>query len=348
MQQGPTHGRAVRRRMGRGAVLLLAPPLLAVSLAAQSWSLLLDNDILFGTDDAYTGGVQIGWMSNELNGTREGSFERSYIGGMSDLLTAVSPFDLGAMRRNGAVSLQGIAITPKDTKSKTPVYDDLPYMGATSASFSLFVWNERLFHELSFAIGAVGPASGAGLAQKTFHRLIGNEEPQGWDNQLGNRLLLQAGYLLGSRSYTHRFGDHYTFEWFNNFFADAGSVYVDTGAGTVLRFGRNVPGNFAEISGFFSHSLARQLNFDAREGTWGWDVDLGVGVNALGYFYLYDASKELGYEYDRATSFLSGYFGINVYYRNLQVALEAYRSRTLERFIRAENFGRLRLVWWIP
>lgn len=348
MQQEPAQGQLSLQGVNKRVLLLLALPVLAVSLAAQSWSVLLDNDILFGTDDAYTGGIQIGWMSNELNGTREDSFERSYIRGMSDLLTAIYPFDLGAMRRNGAVSLQGIAITPKDTKSSTPVYDDIPYMGATSASFSLFVWNERLFHELSFSVGAVGPASGAGTAQKALHRLIGNEEPQGWDNQLGNRLLLQAGYLLGSRSYVHRFYDHYTFEWFNSIFADAGSIYVDAGGGTVLRFGRNVPGNFVEVKGFFSHSLARQLNFDARRGTWGWDVALGVGVNALGYFYLYDASKELGYEYDRAMSFVSGYFGINVYYRNLQVALEAYRSRTLEHFIRAENFGRLSLVWWIP
>ena len=341
-------GRAAKQSMNHRALLWLAIPVLAVSLAAESWSFRFDNDLLFGTDDAYTGGIQAGWMSNELNATREGSFEHDYIGGMSDLLTAIYPFDLGAMRRNGAISVQGVAITPKDTHSKTPVYDDIPYTGVTNAAFSFFIWNERLFHELSLGVGALGPASGAGFVQKTFHRAIGNEEPQGWDNQLGNRLLLQAGYRVGGRQYSRRFGEDYTLDWFDNFFADAGTIYVGTGIGTVVRFGRNVPRNFAEISGFFNRSLASQLNFDSRRGTWGWDVGLGAGINALGYFYLYEASNALGYEYDQPSSFFSGYFGINVYYQNVQVSLEAYRSRTLEHFIRSENFGRLSLVLWMP
>ena len=216
-------------------------------------------------------------------------------------------------------------------------------MGATSATFSLFVWNERRFHELSLAAGVIGPASGAGLTQKAFHRAIGNKQPQGWDNQLGNRLLLQAGYLFGTRQYERRFRGGYALEWFNNVFADAG-----TGAGTVLRFGRNVPENFAEISGFFSRSLARQLNIDSRKGRWGWDIGIGIGVNALGYFYLYEASKELGYEYDRPSAFLTEYFGINLYYKNIQFSMEAYPSRPLDRYIHSDNFGRLSIIWWIP
>ena len=231
--------------------------------------------------------------------------------------------------------------------SKTPVYDDFPYIGMTSAAFSLFVWDDRHSHEFSLAVGVVGPASGAGFAQRTFHRLIGNEEPQGWDNQLGNRLL-QADYLLGARSYSRRFGDGYAFEWFNGVFAEAGSVYVGGGAGTVLHFGRNMPGNFAEISGFFSHSTAGQLNLENRRGRWGWDVDAGVGVNAIGYFYLYEASKTLGYEYARPSTYLTGYLGFNLYYENVQVGLEVYPSRPLERYVHPESFGRISVVWWVP
>jgi lipid A 3-O-deacylase len=334
--------------MNKTAALLLAMPMLAASLAAQSWSLLLDNDILFGSDGEYTGGIQIGWMSDELNATREESFERGYIVGMSDLLTAIYPFDLGSMRRNGAISIQGTAITPRDTKSKTPVYNDVPYMGATSATFTLFIWNERLFHGVSLVVGAIGPISGAAFAQTTFHRAIGNTEPQGWDNQLGNRLLLQANYLVGARQYVHRFKGDHVLEWFNDFFADVGSLYVGAGGGSILRFGRNMPKNFAEMSGFFSRSLVRQLNPGSRTGTWGWDANIGIGVNALGYFYLYEASKAQGYEYDRPSAFLLGRIGIDLYYKNWQVAIEAYPSRSLDRYISSDNFGRVSLVWWIP
>jgi len=344
----PKSNEQVARYMKRTVAGLLAVSFFTGSLEAQSWSLQFDNDIFFGTDGQYTGGMQIGWMSNELNATQPDSFANGYIGTMSDLLTSLYPFDLAAMRRNGAISIQGAAITPQDTKSKTPVYDDVPYMGVTSATFSFFVWNEHYFHELSFAAGVIGPASGAAFVQKSFHESIGNEPPQGWDNQLGNRLLLQAGYLVGDRKELRRFDDNHVLEWFNNFFADAGTLYVGTGAGTVLRFGHNAPEDFVDISGLFSRSLVKQLNFTSRKSTWGWDVGMGIGINALGYFYLYEASKDLGYEYDRPWAFLTGYFGFNLYYKNIQLSMEGYPSRPLDRYFHSDNFGRLSVVWWSP
>lgn len=318
--------------------------LTVASLHAQSWSLQLDNDFVFGTDGEYTGGIQIGWMSSEYNATRPGSFERGY----DDLLTGVYPFDLSGMKRSGAIDIHGVAITPMDTQSKTPVYNDVPYMGMTSATFSLFIWNARYFHQLLFSAGATGPASGAGWTQKAFHRLIGNSEPQGWGNQLGNRLLLQAGYHGGTRQYTHRFSAHHTLEWFGNYYADAGTLFVCAGAGTVVRFGRNVPRNFKEVSGFLNSTIVRQLALESRKGRWGWDVDAGAGVNAIGWFYLYEASKGLGYEYDRPSALMTVYFGVNVYYENIQVALEAYPSRPLDRGLHTDSFGRLSMTWWLP
>ena len=320
----------------------------AVPLSAQSWSLTLDNDFVFDSDGEYTGGIQAGWMSSEYNATRPGSFGHSYIRGMNDLLAGIYPFDLSGMKRSGAIGINGVAITPMDTHSKTPVYNDVPYMGEMSATFSFFIWDERHFHELSLSAGVIGPASGAAWMQKMFHRLIGNSEPQGWEHQLGNRLLLQAKYLKGTRQYTHRFSGNHILEWFNNFYADAGTLYVGAGAGTVVRFGRNVPRNFNEVSGFLSSSLVKQLELESREGTWGWDVGIGAGINAIGWFYLYEASKDLGYVYDRPSALLTGYFGVNVYYKNIQVSLEAYPSRPFERDFYVDSFGRLSMTCWLP
>jgi len=337
------------RRAAYGAVfMLLALMLLPTALRAQSLSASFDNDILFGSDGQYTGGVQIGWMSDELARAEQGSFAYGYIEGYSTILATLLPVTFEGMHRNGAVSIQGIAITPEDTTRKEPDYHDVPYMGATSAIFSLFVWDRRRFHEIQLAAGVIGPASGAGFSQKTFHKLIGNHAPEGWDNQLGNRLLLQAGYLYGICQYEKRLDGDYAFEWFNNLSASAGSGYVGAGAGSIVRLGRNMSGNFVTVSGFFSHSLARQLNAGAPRGGWGWDVNAGIVANALGYFYLYDAANKAGYDFEQPAAFLTGRLGADLYYRNVQLSLELYPSRPVDRYTHSNNFGRLNIVWWIP
>jgi lipid A 3-O-deacylase len=321
---------------------------LFLPLQAESWSFSIDNDMVFGSDDKYTGGFQIGWMSDELGESGNKNFAYRYADGMSDLLQTFLPFDFTGMRRNGAMSLQGVAVTPEDTDSREPVYDDVPYMGSTALSSSLFIWNERVFHEASITLGAVGPASGADKVQKAIHRFFGLDEPNGWDNQVGNRLLLQAGYTAGTRQYSHRFADAYDFEWFNSFSATAGSTYVGAGAGTAVRIGENVPANFVSINGIINRSLANQLNLGERSGTWGWSFNVGLFVDLIGYFYLYEYSKEHGYEWDRPTAVATGRVGFDLYYKTLQVSLELYPSRPIGEYVRSNYYGRLNLVLYVP
>jgi lipid A 3-O-deacylase len=317
-------------------------------LSAQSWSVAVDNDNILNSDDHYTGGIQIGWMSNEFSDSMPGSFEHRFIGGISALAGALSPFEFDHMKRNGAISVKGIAITPEDTDSEAPVYDDVPYVGATSATGSLFLWDERLFHEVQLAVGVLGPASGAESAQKGIHRLFRIDEPRGWDNQLSNRLLVQTGYLFGIRQYSGRFAGNYTFEWFNNFNAAAGSIYAGAGAGTALRLGENLPGNFISTSGIFTQSLAEQLNVNDRSGTLGWDVNLAFEVNTIGYFYIYEASKEQGYDFDRPSTIVTGRLGFDLFYETYQLSFSLHPARPIDELIRSNYFARAVVVWWIP
>jgi lipid A 3-O-deacylase len=336
------------RNMQASAILGFFLILFSLPLMAQSWSFSAENDAFFSSDGGYTGGLQAGWMSDDLDHSRRGSFGDRYVSALNNFVETLSPFELGTRRRSGAISVRGMAVTPEDTKVEAPIYDDVPYMGVTTATFSLFIWDERLFHEIRMAVGVFGPASGAGFTQKAWHRAIGNDEPKGWGNQLDNRLVLQAGYGFGLRQYEHRFAGGHVFEWFNSFSADAGSGYVGADAGTVLRIGRNVPKNFVTINGFFNHTLARQLYLESCPNTLGWDVNIGVAANAIGYFYLYEESKGEGYDFDRPSAVLTGRLGADLYYKTLQLSLELLPSRSLDRFKRFNDFGRISVIWWIP
>ena len=317
-------------------------------LAAESWSFSVDNDWVFGSDDKYTGGFQIGWMSDELGHCDKGSFSYQYINAMSDMVTFIYPFDLTGMQRNAAISLQGAAVTPADTSSKEPVYDDVPYMGSTAVTSSLFIWDKQIFHEAQMTLGVIGPASGAEDVQRAIHRLLGLNEPQGWDNQVGNRPVLQAGYVAGIRQYSHRFAEDYDFEWFNSMSVSAGSGYVGGGTGTAIRVGENVPGNFVSINGILNRSLADQLNIGERSGTWGWSANMGLFVDLIGYFYLYEWSVEHDYSYDRPSAVVTGRIGFDIYYKTVQVSLELYPTRPIDDYIKSNYYGRMNIVVYIP
>ncbi len=317
-------------------------------LHAESWSFSMDNDLVFGSDDKYTGGFQFGWMSDELGACDKESFSYRHIKAMSDIVTLIVPFDFTGMQRNAAISLQGVAVTPEDTQSKDPIYDDVPYLGSTAVTSSLFIWNKMIFHELQMTLGVIGPASGAEDTQKAIHRIFGIAEPQGWDNQVGNRLLLQAGYVVGARHYSHRFADGYDFEWYNSLSVNAGSSFVGAGAGTAVLIGENIPANFISINGIINRSLAEQLNLGDRAGTWGWSVYAGWYIDLLGYFYLYDYSIAHGYDWDRPSSMVTGRVGFNLYYKTLQASLELYPSRPAGEYNTANFYGRMSFTIYVP
>lgn len=319
----------------------------ALPLAAESWSFSVDNDLIFGSDDHYTGGFQIGWMSDRLAQSDETGFSYGYIDGMSTMLRFFYPFDFTGMRRSAALSLQGVAVTPDDTQSVKPIYNDVPYMGSATLTSSLYVWNETLFHEAIFTLGVIGPASGADVTQDFVHCILGNDAPKGWSNQVDNRLVLQAGYVVGVRQYARDLPDGYTFEWFNSAAANAGSSIVNAGAGSALRIGKNIPKNFVSINGIINRSLAEQLNGEARSGTWGWSVDVGLFFDLIAYSYLEAYAKTHGYTYEHSNSVITGRGAFDLYYRSFQLSLELYPSRPLGQKTRSDYFGRMNLTYYI-
>ena len=64
---------------------------------------------------------------------------------------------------------------------------------------------ERISSSLS--MGAIGPAAGGKQIQQTIHRWINDEQPQGWENQIQNDLILnyQVAYERGLFTYQCRF-----------------------------------------------------------------------------------------------------------------------------------------------
>ncbi|MCX6062367.1 MAG: lipid A deacylase LpxR family protein [Campylobacterales bacterium] len=310
-------------------------------LYSQIFSVAIDNDYVFHSDDHYTGGMQVGWMSD----TYDYNISNWYVSSMSNMASLLKIADFDGKHQNASINLQEIIITPKNLAAHKPLYNDVPYVGILAANFSLFLWETSMFEEYKFSIGAVGSHSGGQQLQDAAHKIVGNSGANGWDNQIGDRVLLQAGYIKGIRQFEKSFTDGMGFEWFNNYFLDIGNIYTGAGFGSTVRYGYNMPKNFTQTGSLLNSSQNDQLNLDTYDKNWGWSLNAGVAVDGVGYSYLYDEAKRRGYEFDRLRIIPRGQLGIDFYTRDLRLSVELFPFGPTKSSFESNSFGRIALTW---
>ena len=142
-----------------------------------------ENDIFGNTDQHFTHGTRLAWMSPE---DRVPSW-------VKDAAAYMPTFDPGASKRI-IYSLGQSIFTPDDIRTSTLISEDRPYAGWLYAGIGLVsVTGDRL-DNLELDIGVIGPASFAEDVQKTWHGWFAFQRPNGWDNQLENELGILLSY----------------------------------------------------------------------------------------------------------------------------------------------------------
>jgi len=184
------------RDLPRG--LLIIATLLAVGFtpradAAETGgavTLTLENDVLTGSDDAYSNGLGATWVSNDLQAYDEHSFVRRW-GRMWSFLPFVGDEGYSTY---ASWTLGQEMHTPDDITLATPPPGDQPYAGVLYADSVLYARSERWTHAWTLKLGVTGNASGAASTQREFHEAIGADEPMGWDTQLPSEPVVNVGY----------------------------------------------------------------------------------------------------------------------------------------------------------
>lgn len=317
--------------------------LLALQLQADTWSVLHDNDYIFNSDDSYSAGLQINWMGECYHESDAGSFNRRYVSALSNLVASLG-VSFEGRRRNGAFGMHALMITPDDLGRTEPIYDDVPYAGILSNNFTLFSWDRNDFDAYYASLGILGPQSNAESVQKNVHKLIGSTEPRGWDNQLGNRIIVQVGYVRGIRHYVRTYNDHRRLEWFFSSHLDVGNFYNGAGMGTSLRFGSHMPWNFAAVSGVLNSVTGNKLAFKPVKDP-GWELRVGLSVSGIAYFYFYEEAKRLGYAFDRPRIIPIANIGASFYWDRFRIAFDLFPTRSSDVDPRSSSFGRITLTW---
>jgi hypothetical protein len=169
----------------------------SVDCAAQSTApyrgaltVTLENDVLTGSDNNYTNGIGVTWVSNAIDTYEEGSFVRKW----GDFWSFLPFVGKDGSHTYVSWSLAQEMHTPDDITVPNPPLDDQPYAGVLYLDSVVYAKKERWAHAWQLRVGVVGPASQADNVQRWVHEVIGSDEPMGWGTQLPDEPVLNVGY----------------------------------------------------------------------------------------------------------------------------------------------------------
>ncbi|QOP45815.1 lipid A deacylase LpxR family protein [Sulfurimonas paralvinellae] len=288
-----------------------------ISLNADQIAFAVDNDFFVGKDGHFTNGATFAWLEdNEQNG---------YTDFLIDTLHKFSIELDKSKNYNAGVSLTQIIITPDDTTIVTPQYNDIPYAGYLALSTYLIQSDSNSFIEYAFDLGIVGPASLAESTQDTFHAIIGNDKPAGWNTQLGTQLTANLLVNCGEISWEGKLGDDLDADWFNNAAVSLGNFNTSVLVGTAFRVGRNYVRNFNE-----HYPCLREeptlVGVKNHKG-FGYSFDTGISGVGVAYNYILNEAKDEGYQTEKENFKMTGFIAADVYYDNHKLSFY-YQGQT--------------------
>jgi lipid A 3-O-deacylase len=165
----------------------------------------LDNDLFADTDEDYTNGARLSWISGsrspsdfgwaqkllrKLNGDSESRAVFRRLSGFSD------PEDL---EYNYGMSITQLMFTPESTNAPAAPPGERPYAGWLGVDLSLHTKDAQALNSASVAVGTTGPHSLAEQTQDFFHDLLDQNKFAGWDSQIPNELTVNLYYTQRRR-----------------------------------------------------------------------------------------------------------------------------------------------------
>ena len=265
------------------------------SLKPTGGRLYFDNDVAGllgeGTDRYYTNGVKIE-SSFRRDPERAGARGDGVVTGLKRALTwlrmfpdedyyaAGRPYDY---EQHVTVGIGQQIYTPEDIEDPAIIPDDRPYAGYLFAYAALHnlasedgtsdgeerreTRRDRL-DSVELQLGIIGPSSRADEFQTGVHDFLDATKPEGWDNQLRDEPVVQLSF---TRQIRHGYEKDVVRRFFflfpeydviSNYAGRIGIVHVNAQVGASLRFGWNLPRDFAV------DAVTPRINYGDRDQRW--------------------------------------------------------------------------------
>ena len=207
-------------------------------------ALQFENDLFSGSDQHYTNGIRISWLSPEGDTVKPLQTVRDFLEQIAQDENAKTRFGL---------SLGQDMYTPEDRATTQLITDDRPYAGWLYGGMSLhsvteFGQGRQQQESVEINLGVVGPWSLAEETQDLVHdvRLIDTFE--GWDNQLRTEPGLLVNYERKWRLFDPVELGFTEFDAIPHAGVSLGNIATEANAGGALRWGWNLPNDFGPPS----------------------------------------------------------------------------------------------------
>ncbi|MBI1769092.1 MAG: lipid A deacylase LpxR family protein [Bacteroidetes bacterium] len=178
-----------------------------------------ENDYFSATDIYYTQGINLEQVHPKIKG----------------FLTSKLLIRSGVSETKFGIALEHEGFTPTSISNSEILYGDRPFAAClflkTFAMVNDSARKERL--SSTFSAGVIGPAAGGKEMQESIHHWVNAKQPQGWQNQIQNDVILnyQVEYERGLIT----LGNNFSFS--GKVGARAGSFSTKATAGSILMIG---------------------------------------------------------------------------------------------------------------
>ena len=208
----------------------------------DSWtfSLYVENDVFANTDQNYTNGTKLSWISPDLSGYRDVE-KPQWLQSIVDKLPYIH--DQG-LQRNVTISLGQNMYTPQEIWRSDFIEDDRPYGGWLYMGYGFHSKSSRELDSWEINLGVVGPYSWASDVQKAVHQVIDSPRPKGWHHQIDTEIGINFVYLNKQRSIHVGNREGWAFELFSHYGGSIGNVATYLNGGFEGRAGWRLPSDF--------------------------------------------------------------------------------------------------------
>lgn len=200
-----------------------------------------ENDFFAGTDNHYTNGIKLSWVSGDLKKYAEDERLPEFVLPYLGMLPFVNE---PGQQYNVALSLGQNMFVPRDTRSGAPQPDDRPFAGWGYISLALHAKTATQLDSFETSIGVVGPSALAEETQNNYHALAGFERVRGWGRQLQDEPGIVLSWQRTLRAARLDLGHDVAWDLLPHVRATAGNVHTHAAAGFETRLGYRLPWDF--------------------------------------------------------------------------------------------------------
>ena len=226
-------------------LLILLVPIVADAQGTDRWrvrQVQIENDVFWGTwplpgrdDRFYTSGLRVSATKGRFASEDDGDSLPVWLRPVRARCASCIIYP--------SIALGQEIYTPEVIENPEPQPGDHPwaawlYVGVGGAVET----SELTRHELEVRLGVTGDAAGGDAGQSMWHGLSGSPDPEGWDNQLGPDVGLNAYYSFQHILLRAPEDSRINWDFVPNVKAATGTMQTHASIGGTVRFGQNITG----------------------------------------------------------------------------------------------------------